>query len=109
MSSIQDLKDDAERDDNGELVLEREVSHPQGHTTTETTNLSRLFNAGKRTTGDVQILLQEARQAASDRPGPDNPAFPSTVKVTNEAVPRIKDAGLEPAWKDHEQSEEDYI
>lgn len=105
--SIDKLKANAERDESGDLVHTKEVTHKQGHTITKETNLSALFNPGKRTTGDVNILLHEARQAVSERPGPDNPAFPASAEATNEAVPRIKEEGLEPAWKDHEP--EDYL
>ena len=107
MTKLDDMKAEAERDEQGDLVYEKEVQHSQGYTVTEETNLTKLLNPGKRTTGDVKILLHEARQAAED--GVDNPAFPANVETTNEAVPKIKAEGLEPAWKDHEQGEEDYI
>ena len=107
MSKLDDMKAAAERDDSGDLVHEQEIEHSQGHTTTEETNLSALLNPGRRTTGDVNILLHEARQAAED--GVDNPAFPASIETTNEAVPKIKAEGLEPAWKGHEPGEEDYI
>lgn len=107
MTDIDDMKAAAERDESGDLVHEREISHRQGHTTTEETNLSALLNPGRRTTGDVDILLHEARQAAAD--GVDNPAYPANAETTNEAVPKIKNEGLEPAWKDHEPGAEDYI
>ena len=103
--NIEDMKADAERDESGDLVHTHEQKHEQGHTTKEVTNLSKLLNPGKRTTGDVSILLHEARQAAEK--GVDNPAFPADIETTNEAVPRIKAEGLEPAWKGHESG--DYI
>jgi len=107
MTKLDDMKSEAEQDEQGELVHEKEIQHSQGHTVTEETNLSKLLNPGKRTTGDVNILLHEARQAEED--GVDNPAFPADADTTNEAVPKIKAEGLEPAWKGHESGEEDYI
>lgn len=106
MIAFNDMKDAAERDDNGDLVYEKEVEHKQGHTQTKETNLSKLLNPGKRHTGDVNILLHEARQHAEK--GVDNPAYPADKETLNEAVPKIKDEGLEPAWKFHDP-EEDYI
>jgi hypothetical protein len=106
MSGFGDKKDAAERDDNGDLVYIKEIEHPAGHTETRETNLSKLLNPGQRKTGDVNILLHEARQHAEG--GVDNPAYPIDRETLNEAVPKIKDEGLEPAWKHHDP-EEDYI
>lgn len=107
MGGIDDLKDAAEYDDNNDLIHENEIEHPQGHTTTDNTNLSALLNPGRRQTSDVNILLQEARQAAEG--GVDNPAFPLKAETTNDAVPKIKAEGLEPAWKGHERGDEEYL
>ena len=103
--NIEAMKAEAERDESGGLIHTKKIKHPQGHTTKEVTNLSALLNPGKRTTGDITILLHEARQA--EEKGVDNPAYPADIDTTNEAVPKIKDEGLEPAWKDHESG--DYI
>jgi hypothetical protein len=98
--TIDDLKEQAERNDNGDLVHETEYTHKQGHTVTERVNLTKLLNPGQRTTGDVDILVHEARQAESDRHGPENPAWPTNGDIANEAIQKIVDEGLTPAWKD---------
>ena len=97
--TIDKLKEQAERNDNGELVHKTEYTHKQGHTVTEKVNLTKLLNPGKRTTGDVNILVHEAEQAESDRKGPENPAWPTNGEIANEAIQKIVDKGLEPAWK----------
>lgn len=104
MNAFDDMIEAAEEDDNGDLVYTKEIEHPQGFTQTKETNLSKLLKPGKRTTGDVEMLLHEARQ--HEESGVDNPAYPADRDTLNEAVPKIKDAGLEPAWKHHDPSED---
>lgn len=95
------LLDQAERDDSGDLIYKQEFSTPSGGTRTEESNVSKLLEPGKRTTGDVDILVHEAEQDAEE--GIDNPAYPATADVANEACRKIiENLGLEPAWKDHE-------
>ena len=101
--TIQLLKQ-AERNDDGDLIYEKEYETRSGGKRTEKTNVSELLQPGKRTTGDVDILVYEAKQAAER--GVDNPAYPATADVANEACRKIIDnLGLEPAWKDHEPTE----
>jgi len=94
----------AERDDSGDLIYTEKYTTPSGGTRTEESNVSKLLEPGKRTTGDVDILVHAAKQHAED--GVDNPAYPSSADVANEACRKIiEDLGLEPAWKSHEPSE----
>lgn len=100
MTRIQ-LVEQGERNDGGELIYEQEIELSNGGTKTDRCNVSKLLQPGKRTTGDVSILVHEARQAAEDEVG--NPAYPANAETATEACRKIiDDLGLEPAWKDHE-------
>jgi hypothetical protein len=98
------LIEQAEQDESGEYVYEQKIELPSGGTDVEKCNVTKLFTPGKRTTGDVDILVHEAHQAAEM--GVDNPAYPADSDVANEACRKIIERdGLEPAWKDHEPTE----
>ena len=61
-------------------------------------NVSRMFRPGKRKTGDVDMLVHEAR-LADETSGEDwNPSFPINGDVADRALERIEAEDLEPAW-----------
>jgi len=96
-SSIEQLKADAERNEDGDLVNERDLTTREGHTVTRKVNLTALFTPGSRTSGNVDLLVIEAELAA-DGAELDNPARPATADVA-EAVIRRLDEGVRPAWE----------
>lgn len=80
---------DAEKDDNGDYIQKKGKND---------FNVSRLFRPGKRKTGNVQMLVIEAR-LADEKPDKDrNPAFPVNGNIADEALDRIEAEGLDPAW-----------
>lgn len=97
MNSVERMKADAERNDNGDLVFEQEYQTRQGTTKTETINLTALFTPGDRTSGDVSLLVIEAELAA-DGVELDNPARPATADVAERLHERLDD-GVRPAWE----------
>ncbi len=100
MTDLQ-LVERAEKNSDGEYIHEEKIPGPDGTTKTRETNVTRLLTPGKRITGDESILVHEAKQHAEK--GVDNPAYPATKEIANEACTKIiEDEGLEPAWKDHE-------
>ena len=96
-SSIEEMRRQAQRNADGDLVFEREIKHREGHTQTRRTNLTALFTADKRTSGDVSILVIEAELVA-DGVELDNPARPATADVAEDVVARLDD-GVRPAWE----------
>jgi len=81
--------DEAERNSDGDLI---KTDH-NGHET----NLTKLLQPGKRKTSNVEMLLIEARLA--DEKGPiENPAFPMGDDTADEALARMDEEGLDPAW-----------
>ena len=83
------IYDGAKRNDEGDLIKTDENGHE--------TNLTKLFQPGKRKTSNVEMLLIEARQA--ERSGEvDNPAFPMGEDTADEALARMDEEGLDPAW-----------
>lgn len=88
----------AERDEHGRLICEREVAAAGGGTRTEEIDATALFAPGVRKTGDVDMLLIEAKQAERGDHG-GNPAKPASAEVAKTAIERIEEAGLEPAWR----------
>jgi len=90
--------ENAEENKDGQLIWEKKIPGPEGTTKTHDVNVTALLSPGKRTTGDVDILVHEAKQD-----NVDNPAFPANQETLNEAAKEIiEDLGLEPAWKGHE-------
>lgn len=89
------LYDRATKNENGDYTFKRETD---GFGTIEV-NVSELFKPGRRKTSNVKILVAEARIYA-DRENGDgiNPAFPTTNDVAEEALEKIENEGLDPAW-----------
>jgi len=85
--------DRAERNSDGDLV----VTEDDGVMEHET-NLTKLFQPGKRKTGNVEMLVIEARLADENPDKDRNPAFPVNSDVADEALERIEAEGLDPAW-----------
>lgn len=53
--------------------------------------------AGRRTTGDIDILVIEAELVAEGK-DVENPAIPADTDVAREAAERIVERGMEPQW-----------
>ena len=53
---------------------------------------------GDRTSANVRLLVAEAEQLASDRPGPENPAAPTDEETAEQVRQRLDDELL-PAWE----------
>ena len=80
---------EAERNGDGDLIKKDSNGNE--------TNVSSLFAPGKRKTSNVEMLVIEARLA--DKNGPlDNPAFPMGDDTAEEALARMDNEGLDPAW-----------
>lgn len=96
------LIDDAERNDDGDLIYEKTVPGPAGTTIDIEINATSLFTPGERRTNDTMILLTEARAVAeADTPADavGNPAKPANDTTAKQAIERIEAEGLEPAWR----------
>ncbi len=86
--------DEAETNSEGNKVVTREGRMGTEHDV----NLTTLFAPGRRKTGNVDMLLIEARLADENPDKDRNPAFPVNRDVADEALDRIESEGLEPAW-----------
>jgi len=91
------LIENAERDEDGRLICEIERSAAAGGTSTQEVDCTALFRPGRRVVGDVEKLVVEAELADEGEHG-GNPAYPEE-SVAQEAIERIEDKGLEPAWR----------
>ena len=91
---ILDVFDEAEENSDGDLVVTREGRMGNEHDV----NLTKLFRPGKRKTGNVDMLLIEARLADENPDKDRNPAFPVNGDVADEALDRMESERLEPAW-----------
>jgi len=90
--------DEAERNEDGELIYKKPVPTPGGGTKTQDVNMTTLYQPGPRRSGDVSLLRIEAELAA-DGVELDNPAKPSNGDVAKEAIELIEDRDLTPAWR----------
>lgn len=86
----------AERNDDGDLI--KQVDKSRG-TVRKEINVSTLFETPPRRSGNVSLLLAEARLHADRADGCENPAKPTTGAVAKEAISVIEDHELEPAWR----------
>jgi len=99
------LIEEATENDDGDLIYEREIPGPQGTTQTEEINVSALFTPGQRKTGSVEHLLVEAR-LYDEEEGNGNPAKPVNAEVAKQALGRMEQEGIEPAWRQVENAGE---
>jgi hypothetical protein len=84
----------------GQLVVRRHEE--RDHVRTKETNVSALFDPGKRTTNNIDILIAEAEQQARGDEV-DNPAFPADVQLAQRATKKIVEKlGLTPAYSSAE-------
>jgi hypothetical protein len=90
--------DEAERNDDGELIYEKPVPLPGGGTTTQDVNMTTLYQPGERRSNSVELLRIEAEFAAEGKEI-DNPAKPSNADVAKEAIELMEDRDLTPAWR----------
>jgi len=97
MTRIETMRREADRNEAGDLIFEREVTHKEGHTVTRTTNLTALFTPGDRTSGDVSLLRIEAELAAEGAEL-DNPARPADADTAERLHERLGD-DVRPAWE----------
>lgn len=97
MSNL-DIFERAERNGDGELVVERESN---SGLVDEVVNLTRLLRPGKRKTSNAKMLKIEAKMKADpDKPTPDNPAFPTTPELGKQIAEWCDKNDIEPAWLD---------
>ena len=86
--------------EDGQLVVRRHEERT--HVRTKETNVSALFDPGKRTTNNIDILIAEAEQQARGDEV-DNPAFPADVALAQRATKKIVERlGLTPAYSSAE-------
>lgn len=93
--TLEDLREEAYRNDDGELMIERE-----GRLTTYEVSLTNLFRPGVRKTSNPIILKVEAKHAADPEKSVDNPAFPTDPDLADKIVEWCENNDLEPAWLD---------
>jgi len=92
--TVDDLIDKAERNDEGDLVIEREGRFGDEYET----NLTALFQPGVRKTSKPLILKVEAKHAADPERSVDNPAFPTNSELADKITEWCDENDLEPAW-----------
>lgn len=95
---------EAERNEDGYLIWEREFESQSGTSTTVECNATHLFQPGERQTGSVDILVTEARLADNGEHG-GNPAKPADGDILKTAMAKMEQEGLRPAWEVVEESE----
>ena len=86
----------------GDKIHRIEFERKDTGTVTVETNFSKMFAAAPSTTSNIDILWIEAEQAAeasADELERMNPHIPSNDEVLEQAVGRIEDEGLIPAWE----------
>lgn len=93
------IKQEAERNDEGRLIKTQSISRATGESNTVETDVTALFEAGKRTTTSVQNLVIEAELVESDHHTVENPWVPGSPETLVQARERIEDKGLRPAWE----------
>lgn len=90
--------EEAERNDDGELIYEKTVPTPGGGSTTTEVNVTTMYQPGGRRSGNVTLLRIEAELAA-DGVELDNPAKPASGDVAKQAIEAIEGKDLTPAWR----------
>lgn len=90
-------KVDTENED-GDKIREITVTGPRGTSRTVEVNLTKLFQPGLSTTGDVEMLVREAELVA-DGVELGNPHIPFNETILERATARIEAEGLTPAWE----------
>lgn len=87
---------EATENNDGDLIYTKEIPGPEGTTREVDVNVSKLYRPGRRKTGDVELLLIEARLAA-DGKELGNPAFPINGEIADQFHERLSD-DMNPAW-----------
>lgn len=90
--------EDAERNDDGDLIYEKPVKQPGGGTTTVDVNMTTLYRPGPRRTNSIELLRIEA-EFAEEGKTIDNPAKPANDTVAKQAIERLEELDLTPAWR----------
>ena len=90
--------DEAERNEDGDLIFEKTVPTAGGGTTTVDVNMTTLYQPGPRRTSSVEMLRIEA-ELVDEGKQLDNPAKPSNAEVAKQAIELMEDRGLTPAWR----------
>jgi hypothetical protein len=88
----------AERNEDGDLIYEKPVKQPGGGMTTVEVNMTTLYQPGPRRTNNIEMLRIEA-EFAEEGKTIDNPAKPANDKVAKKAVERLEELDLIPAWR----------
>jgi hypothetical protein len=95
------LLENAEENEDGDLIWKRTVPAPAGGTKELETNVTALLQPGLRKTGTVKHLVVEA-ELYDERDPEDwggNPARPIDAETAKEAIEKIEAKGLTPAWR----------
>jgi len=95
---MSNMIDEAERNEDGDLIYEKAVPTATG-TTTVDVNVTTLFTPGPRQTGNVEHLIIEAELAEEKGVDGTNPATPMNAEVAKEAIERMEKRDLTPAWR----------
>lgn len=84
--------------DDGDKYREMTVQAGGGTTATIEMNLSKMYQAGPSTTGDMEVLKIEAELVAE---GKDlkNPHVPADADLLERATNALSNEGLTPAWE----------
>jgi len=83
--------------ENGDKIRIRRTMSPHGTEQTIEENLSKHYGTTPSTTGDVQLLIREAKIQANS--GLQNAHIPVSTDVMQQATEAIKDKDLTPAWE----------
>jgi len=86
--------EEAERNENGDLVVKREGRFGNEHNV----NLTTLFQPGMRKKASVDFLVTEARLAYENPDKDRNPAFPVNQRIADKVIERLEDEPYGPAW-----------
>ena len=90
--------EEAERNDDGDLIFEKTVPTPGGGTTTVDVNVTTMYQPGPRRTNSVEHLRIEA-ELADEGNEPENPAKPANSEVAKQAIELMEERDLTPAWR----------
>jgi len=95
------MRDKAEENDDGDLIWKQTTRALVGGTSTREHNVTHLLQPGGRKTGIVEHLVIEA-ELYDERDPEDwggNPARPVDSETAKQAIARIEEKGLTPAWR----------
>lgn len=87
---------EAEENDDGDLIYTKTVEAPNGTRKEIEVNCTKMYAPGRRRSGNVDLLVIEAELAA-DGKDLGNPAFPIREEVAEAVHSRLPE-DVDPAW-----------